>query len=103
MHQLDRMEQEHNQQGSGLLCYLYVLQCAVSLSLTLRHPTATRIQVAFNVAGPAASLCINRQLYRVSRMKTAGTTDAEKRRNLIYDLLIGVGIPVLQMITGECA
>jgi hypothetical protein len=34
-------------------------------------------------------------------MKTAGTTDAEKRRNLIYDLLIGVGIPVLQMIVGE--
>jgi hypothetical protein len=33
----------------------------------------------------------------------AGMTDAEKRRNLLYDLLIGVGIPVLQMITRECA
>jgi hypothetical protein len=36
-------------------------------------------------------------------MKTAGATDAEKRRNLIYDLLMGVGIPVLQMVAGECA
>ncbi len=36
-------------------------------------------------------------------MKTAGVTDAEKRRNLIYDLLIGIGIPFLQMIVGECA
>ena len=36
-------------------------------------------------------------------MKTAGITDVEKRRNLIYDLLIGIGIPVLQMIVGECA
>ena len=35
-------------------------------------------------------------------MKSAGTTDEEKRRNLIYDLLIGIGIPILQMITGEC-
>jgi hypothetical protein len=35
-------------------------------------------------------------------MKTAGITDVEKRRNLIYDLLIGIGIPVLQMIAGEC-
>jgi hypothetical protein len=33
----------------------------------------------------------------------AGMTDAEKRRNSIYDLLIGVGIPILQMITRECA
>lgn len=36
-------------------------------------------------------------------MKTARVTDAEKRRNLIYDLLIGIGIPVLQVIAGECA
>jgi pheromone a factor receptor len=66
-------------------------------------PPATRIQVALNVAIPASSLCINRQLYRVARMKTAGTSDVEKRRNLIYDLLIGVGVPVLQIIVGEYA
>ena len=36
-------------------------------------------------------------------MKTAGITDEEKRRNLIYDLLIGVGIPILQMAVGEFA
>ena len=36
-------------------------------------------------------------------MKTAGITDAEKRRIMVYDLLIGVGIPVLQMTVGECA
>ena len=59
--------------------------------------------MALNVAVLASSLCINRQLYKAASMKTAGMTDVEKRRNLIYDLLIGVGIPVLQMITGECA
>ena len=36
-------------------------------------------------------------------MKTAGITDVEKRRIMIYDLLIGVGIPVLQMTVGEYA
>ena len=77
---------------------------ALSLrSLTLRHATATHIQIALNVAVPASSLCINRQLYRAASMKTAGTTDIEKRRILICDLLIGVGIPVLQMVAGECA
>ena len=31
-------------------------------------------------------------------MKSAGTTDDENRRSVILDLLIGVGIPVLQMV-----
>jgi pheromone a factor receptor len=61
-------------------------------------PTATRIQVALNVAIPATSLCINRLLYRIARMK-----NAENRRIVVIDLLIGVGIPVLQMIARECA
>jgi hypothetical protein len=36
-------------------------------------------------------------------MKSVGTTDAENRRIVIIDLLIGVGIPVLQMVLRECA
>ena len=35
-------------------------------------------------------------------MKSAETTDTENRRILIIDLLIGVGIPVLQMVLREC-
>ena len=80
--------------------YATVLTHVHSLYVT---PTATRIQVALNAAIPASSLCINRQLYRVAMIKTARITDVEKRRNLIYDLLISVGIPVLQMAAGECA
>jgi hypothetical protein len=34
-------------------------------------------------------------------MKSMGTTDVENRRILLIDLLIGVGIPVLQMIVRE--
>ena len=36
-------------------------------------------------------------------MKSAGATDAENRRIVTIDLLIGVGIPVLQMVCRECA
>ena len=72
----------------------------MSRSLTDRHTTAIHIQIALNAAVPASSLCINRQLYKIARMKTTGMTDVEKRRNLIYDLLIGIGIPILQMISG---
>ncbi|KAF8491698.1 pheromone receptor [Russula emetica] len=87
---------------TGLGC---LLQCINSIvwnkNMINRAPVycdiSTRIQVALNVAIPACSLCINRQLYRVARMKSAGITDAENRRIVIIDLLIGVGIPVLQM------
>jgi hypothetical protein len=72
-------------------------------SLTLHHLTATRIQVAQNVAIPASSLCINRRLYKIATAKAAMTTNADKRRAVIQDLLIGVGIPILQIIVRECA
>ena len=72
-------------------------------SLTLRHRTATRIQVAQNVAIPASSLCINRRLCKIATAKVAMTTSAERRRAVIQDLLIGLGIPILQIIVGECA
>jgi hypothetical protein len=36
-------------------------------------------------------------------MKTVVFTSSDKRRAVMYDLLIGVGIPILQIIAGECA
>ena len=72
-------------------------------SLTLPNRTVTRIQVAQNVAIPATSLCINRRLYKIATAKVAMTTSAERRRAVIQDLLIGVGIPILQIIVRECA
>jgi hypothetical protein len=35
-------------------------------------------------------------------MKTVVFTSSEKRRVVIYDLLIGIGIPILQIIAREC-
>jgi len=58
---------------------------------------STRIQAGLNVALPASSLCINRRLYKIATMKAVMFTSSDKRRAVIYDLLIGVGIPILQM------
>ena len=71
-------------------------------SLTLRHRTVIQFQVALNVAISACSLCINRRLYKIASVKSVMITREEKRRAVIQDLLIGVGIPILQIIAREC-
>jgi len=63
----------------------------------------TRIQVALNVAIPASSLCINRRLYKIACVNAVIVTREEKRRAIISDLLIGIGIPILQILARECA
>ena len=70
-------------------------------SLTIRDPTVTHIQIGLNVAIPACSLCINRRLFKITRSKVVTVTATEKRRAVFVDLLIGIGIPILQMIARE--
>ncbi|KAG6328748.1 hypothetical protein ID866_10342 [Astraeus odoratus] len=43
------------------------------------------------VAIPSASLCINRRLYKIATVSTV------KRRAVLVDLCIGIGIPIVQM------
>ncbi|KAJ7643062.1 putative fungal pheromone GPCR, STE3-type [Mycena polygramma] len=59
---------------------------------------STRITVGVSVAIPAASLCTNRRLYKIAACQTVSITKAQKRRIVMVDCAIGVGIPVLQMI-----
>jgi pheromone a factor receptor len=70
---------------------------------SLTDSTATRIQVGLNAAIPASSLCINRRLYKIITVQTSMVTRTEKRREVIVDLLIGLGIPILQIAARECA
>jgi len=63
-----------------------------------RHLIAARIIVGTNVAIPAASLCINRRLYYISSVRSVTITKAEKRRAVMVDLAIGLGIPVVFMV-----
>ncbi|KAF9791976.1 STE3-domain-containing protein [Thelephora terrestris] len=58
---------------------------------------AIRIQIAVAVAWPACGLCIIRRLYYIASPTTVTTSQADKRREMIVDLLITIGIPVLEM------
>jgi len=49
------------------------------------------------VALPAASLCINRRLYKIASVQTVTTPRAQRRREIMVDLAIGVGLPFLVM------
>lgn len=68
----------------------------------LDRPTAASIQAGMNVSLSASSLCITRRLYRITAMKFFIATRAEKRREVIIDLLIGLGIPILEIVCSEC-
>ncbi|KAF9450970.1 STE3-domain-containing protein [Macrolepiota fuliginosa MF-IS2] len=58
---------------------------------------STRLMTGVSVAIPAASLCINRRLYKIASCQTATVGYAQKRRAVLIDLAIGLGIPLLQM------
>ncbi|KAJ7469378.1 pheromone receptor Rcb3 B45 [Mycena galericulata] len=58
---------------------------------------STRLIVGIAVAIPAASLCINRRLYKIASCQTVSVSKAEKRRAVFVDLAIGLGIPFIQM------
>lgn len=60
--------------------------------------SATRFIIGLSVAIPAASLCINRRLYIIASVRTVTVSKAEKRRAIMVDLAIGLGIPLLEMI-----
>ncbi|KAH7924989.1 fungal pheromone STE3G-protein-coupled receptor [Leucogyrophana mollusca] len=59
---------------------------------------SSRLIVGVAVAIPAASLCINRRLYKIATVSTVTTSRAQKRRDVIVDLTIGLGIPIVQMV-----
>ena len=54
--------------------------------------------IGTSVALPACSLCINRRLYHIASVSSVTKTRAQKRRDIMTDLAIGLGIPVLEMI-----
>ncbi|KAI6016733.1 pheromone A receptor-domain-containing protein [Pisolithus marmoratus] len=59
---------------------------------------SSKFMIGATVALPAASLCINRRLYHIVSVDAVTKTRAEKRRDVLGDLAIGLGIPILEMI-----
>ncbi|KAH6890840.1 pheromone B alpha 1 receptor [Coprinopsis sp. MPI-PUGE-AT-0042] len=59
---------------------------------------SSRFMIGCNWAVPAASLCINRRLYHIASVQSVTISKAEKRRAIMVDLGIGLGLPILGMI-----
>lgn len=58
---------------------------------------SSRFIVGLNVAIPAAVLVIAHRLFKIASRTAALSTRAEKRRAVLVDLAIGLGIPLVQM------
>ncbi|KAI0350971.1 STE3-domain-containing protein [Trametes cingulata] len=55
----------------------------------------TRFNIGSSIAVCCASLVINRRLYHIANISAVSMTQADKRRNIITDLAIGMGIPIV--------
>jgi pheromone a factor receptor len=63
----------------------------------LNYYAASRITVAAAVGIPVTSMCIHRRLYHIASVKTVRITSDQKKRAVIVDLAIGLGIPLLEV------
>lgn len=59
---------------------------------------SSKIIIGVSVGIPASVLCISRRLYTLTAVQTVSITPADKRRMVLVDLCIAVGIPVIVMI-----
>ncbi|KAJ6600273.1 pheromone A receptor-domain-containing protein, partial [Mycena vulgaris] len=87
---------------TGLSCLISFINSLVWRNIVLDVAPAwcdisTRLMVGIAVAIPAASLCINRRLYKIASCQTVSISKAQKRRAVLVDLAIGLGIPFVQM------
>jgi pheromone a factor receptor len=58
---------------------------------------ATHYQIALNVAIPACSLVISRRLFEIVQGRTVMDSQDSKGKEIIVDLGIGLGVPILSM------
>ena len=61
---------------------------------------ATRVELGIAIAIPAVVLCINRRLYLLASTTSKVDSQADKNREIIIDLVIGIGLPVIAMVLG---
>lgn len=57
-----------------------------------------QIILGYSVGVNASSLCISRRLYKITCIRTVSVTHEDKRRGIIEDLCVAVGIPVLALV-----
>ena len=71
--------------------------------LKTNSPADIRFYIASSIGVVSSSLVITHRLYHIANMTTTATDSsrARRRRNVIVDLLIGFGIPLLAVALCE--
>ncbi|KAG8835259.1 a-factor receptor [Serendipita sp. 399] len=97
--------------NSGTLIFIFwaflgnliYLVNAIVWSNNVRNPApvwcdiSSKLYIGFNVALPCASLCIQRRLYKITRVSNVTLTTTQKRRDIYIDMAVGLGFPALIM------
>ena len=68
------------------------------VSPVLIHVIASKFIVGITIAIPATVLSINRRLYMLASPTSIIPSKADKNRELIIDLVIGIGLPIIVML-----
>jgi len=58
---------------------------------------ATKLQIGASVGPSACALAISIRLYKITRLRGFSETDKQRRKIMIYELLLVVGLPVVIM------
>lgn len=65
------------------------------------HITATKVVVGASFALPLASLCICKHLEMVSSSRKVRFDNADKRRRMIFEIIMCFGVPTIFMVLRE--
>ncbi|KAJ7035381.1 STE3-domain-containing protein [Mycena alexandri] len=87
---------------TGLACLVFFINSIVWNGNIIDWSPAwcdisTHFLNGYNLAVPACCLCINRRLYQIGSVSTVTKTRADKRKAILVDLAIGLGLPLLQI------
>ncbi|KAJ6457135.1 pheromone B alpha 1 receptor, partial [Mycena vitilis] len=87
---------------TALACLVFFIDSVVWSGNTIDWSPAwcdisTHFLNGFNLAIPACSLCINRRLYHIASVRSVRKSKSEKRKAIMIDLAIGLGLPLLQI------
>jgi len=58
---------------------------------------SAKFQVGFPIGIAAASLAINRRLYKITSVAAVRQSDSDRRKDMIVDLLLVLGLPIVVM------
>lgn len=66
-------------------------------TVVAKSRSAWRFRIAYSVGIPAASLIINRRLYKIASISTVSLTHHDRRKMIYVDLAIGLTPSIVQL------